>query len=150
MPVQTAETCRGKRLVDRRVEFYPGIAAGYSFGMSRQQRRKCRIEQAGIPGAASMMNQADNRIDAELPQCMKPFIVPAQVFLRRIVRRYGFLEYRISQGPYSQRRDFSQIRQPVEVPRFVNLISNLIADSSDRAFETAPNFKLRRFFFFLY
>ena len=68
MPVERAETRRGQRLVDDGIAAYPRIALGDPRGEGREPVSKRPVEQVGPGRAAAMVDESDNRIDAEFAQ----------------------------------------------------------------------------------
>src|SRR5438270_8152528 len=89
MAIKRAEAGSRERLIYRRISIHPRIALCYSTRIFSKQFRKVWIEKIGSHWAAAVMEQSNNRPDAEVPQPMQPLVRPCPVNLLQTIRGHA-------------------------------------------------------------
>src|SRR3954470_8430211 len=73
MPVERGESRSGERLIDWSVGLDPRIPACHCTGEFAQLCAELVVEEAGVPWSTTVMNEPDDRLDAEVPHsCQRP------------------------------------------------------------------------------
>ena len=130
--VQTAESCRGQRFVDRRPVGDPVEALGGSAGVCGKTGRETVVEQAGMGRTAAMVDQSGNRRDAEAAQVGQLTVRPVEILA------VAFPQQWIAQLRDAQCCKAFEIASPVVVPGQARLVGVVIAGAADRTFVTGP------------
>jgi hypothetical protein len=139
--VQAGKACRGADFVDRGVVLEPWVARGDRAGILGQRLREARVDQAGVTGAAAVVDQAGNRGHAGSAQRSQAFVGPAPVGLVDAVRGGAFPQDRIADCLDAERGEALDVAGAFCMAVAVQLAKVFFAHAVDRAFEATPQFE---------
>jgi hypothetical protein len=141
--VQAREPSRGADFVDRRVVLDPGIAARHGAGVLGQLLGESRVDQAGVARAGTVVDQADDRRDAQVLEHGQAFIGPRPVGGLDAIGCRALPQHGVADGADAERSKTFQVLQPCGMAVAIHLGEVVIAYAVDGAFQAAPQLERR-------
>ncbi len=109
VPIQTTETRRGQRLVDRIVISDPRIAARHCRGILREFFRKLRIQQVCVTRSAAVMYQSNDRLQTESPNVFHAFVRPGPFERLQIIGSSSLPKNWVAEPAYTELRQSFEV-----------------------------------------
>src|SRR5215210_5886416 len=132
VPVQTGEASCRERLVDRRVVRHPGIPTSDRSGVLGKQQGKGGLEQIGVAGPASVVDQTYDRSYSQRLQTAETLIGPGPVRAGYTLGGGPLPEDRVTESADTQRRKALQVIRTIGVTRTLYLVEVPLAYAIDR------------------
>ena len=137
--VERAEARRRQRLVHRRVAVDPGVPLGDGSRVRREPLGEARIEQARRSRAAAVVDEPDDRPDAELAKPPEALVGEPPPRLRQSARSHRFPQDGVAEGGDPEGRKPFEVFGSSVVPAQLELVEVVLADSVDRALHPRPH-----------
>src|SRR5512137_3077364 len=109
--------------------------------MSCEQVGKIFMEQMCVLRPRAMMAKASDHANAQSLKMRYPLVSPFPAACVRMLGRDGLPQQGIAHFSNAERSSRIQIRKPVKMSRFCNLVAIRICDANDRTFKTTPEFR---------
>ena len=139
--VQGGKTRRRQRLVDRRIQPHPWVAARERRRVFGQLVPELFVEEICRCRTAAMVNEADDRLDAVIAKQRQRRVAPAPVGTGEPVRRRVLPQGRPPDFAKSHRGHLLDEVGPRVAADEIELIDETIAEAIDRAFDPTPQFE---------
>ena len=138
MPIKAGKARCRQRFIDRRPHVDPGVTRRDLAGKACQLFGEERIEQICVARAAAMMDEACNHADPQLTQAGHARIRPAPI--ARVWRIWGnhIPDNRVTQRLHAKPSQKVEVRQPVGMAGFNNLVAVNIPHTNHTAFNAGP------------
>jgi hypothetical protein len=147
--VKGGEARRGQRLVHRRPHLDPRIAIGDPCGEIGELVREIGIEQLGVARPRTMVEESSDDPDPALAKHRQPLVRPGEVQLVGPVGGDRFPEDRVANRLDPEAGDQVDVAPTLEVAGLRALVSKLVAEANDGAFDPSPKLKWSRIALFV-